>query len=402
MDYVGRSVLTAFLLTVVVVSASSQAKKGGAQPAPAGAITPSATAAPSSSGPFESQMLAFGGLDLIAANIARTVCGKVADGSTIVIYDQTAFSSIQAYEAFVANAKVLYASYKTLIPPPVQPTEEENTYGLGLSSTVDPFADATALLSAIAVGSNSETPGSITIPDSAMAIALTNQLENADSCKKKNLAIIYPPLFGKASSSDYSSADIQSEIKKLDYVRKRAQASVDKLNEDFIEKHKPMTTGDTVLTSALTDVNGLYDAFMNSLLQISSSTGTIGSASVIQGYQLAMLLRGPKENNKDKEGTNVKGDDGKDIAVYPHPAYVVLASITNAGGTMHDHKNLWTALWSGDKITYSGGLVVDVALWTSSDAKPLYVNVLRYRAPFKNIADPANTDHVGDGDNLEK
>ncbi|MGD0445783.1 MAG: hypothetical protein ABSA39_17760 [Edaphobacter sp.] len=37
----------------------------------------------------------------------------------------------------------------------------------------DPISDATSLLSALAISSNTESAGSITIPDSAMAVALT-------------------------------------------------------------------------------------------------------------------------------------------------------------------------------------------------------------------------------------
>jgi hypothetical protein len=401
-NFLRRIVLTGYLSMALAVLASGQGKKGAASTAPAASATPAAASAPSSSGPFESQMLAFGGLDKIAANVAKTVCSSVPAKSTIVIYDQTAFSSLQAYEAFIANVKILHASYKMLIPEPQHPTDEDNTYGIGASSTIDPFADATSLLSAIAIASNSESPGSITIPDSAMAITLTNHLENAVSCADKNLAIIYPPLFGSGSSSDYSSANIQTEIKKVDYMRKRAQASVDTLNEAFIGNHPSVTAGDPVLNSALTDMNGLYDSFLNSLLQINSGTGVIGSAAVIQGYQLATVLRGPKENVKDAQGLNKKGDDGKEVFVYPHPAYILLASITNAGGTMHDHKNIWTALWSGDKISYSGGLVVNVVLWNSSDTKPRYASVLRYRVPFTEIHAPSDTADVSVGDNLRK
>ena len=167
-------------------------------------------------------------------------------------------------------------------------------------------------------------------------------------------------------------------------------------------RHAPSNAGDSVLTSAFNDINGLYDAFINSLLQVNSSTGTIGSAAVIQGYQLAQVLRGPKEVEKDKDGNNVKDQQGSDVETYPHPAYILLASVTNAGGTTHTHKNLGTALWSGDKITYSGGLVVNVALWTSADSRPMYVHVLRYRTPFTTIASPADTTNVNVGDDLNK
>lgn len=394
MNKIGRALISIGLIPILASAAMSQGKKGPT--APASIPSPAASAPSSSNAPFESQMLAFGGLNIIAANVAGTVCKNAEDGTTVVIYDQTSFASIQAYEAFVANIRVLFASYQTLITPPTAATNdtEENTYGIGLSSTIDPFSDATSLLSALAVASNTESAGAITIPDSAMAISLTKQFRNADSCKNKNLKIIYPPLFGSGSTSDYASADLQSEIKKLDKIRRRAQVQVDGLNAAFIKEHGTGSTGDVVLTSALTDINGLYDAFMNSLLQVSPSSGIIGSAAVIQGYQLAVALRGPK--------VTVTASNGNETVTYPHPAYVLLASIASAGGTQHNHKNIWTALWSGDKITYSGGLVVNVALWKSLDSQPIYVDVLRYRSPLTRISSPSNTANVADGDNLAK
>ena len=40
----------------------------------------------------------------------------------------------------------------------------------------------------------------------------------------------------------------------------------------------------------LADVNGLYDSFMNSLLQVNTSTGVVGSSSLIQGRELATVI----------------------------------------------------------------------------------------------------------------
>lgn len=47
-----------------------------------------------------------------------------------------------------------------------------------LAVTLDPVADAAALITALAIASNTESPGRVTIPDSAMAVALTHELKN--------------------------------------------------------------------------------------------------------------------------------------------------------------------------------------------------------------------------------
>jgi len=428
--------LAVLLLIFYGSSANAQGKKGGAAPAASSASQPAA-AAPSSSAAFESQMLAFGGIDLIAADIARHVCAANDLGSTptIIIYDQTSFATLQSYEAFIANARIVVGSYSTLVSDPAKlvagltglyqaratsatgRTAELWNNKLSALSAIgptfgDPISDATALLSAIAISSNIESPGSITIPDSTMALAVTRALKLNESCQNKgiqNKNIAYPPLFGFGSASDVSSADIQADIQQVDDVRRLAHDDVSKRNTDYIAAHPaapatpavpatpttpavPAKTatpgpGDTVLTAALTDVDGLYDSFMNSLLQANSTTGLVGTASVIQGRQLATLIAGKK---------NADGS----FAVAP--AYVLLASIVAAGGTTHDHKTFWTALTTGDKFTYSGGAVVNVALWKIPMTSPTYADVLRYRSPLMELKAPSNLTAVDAGDNLNK
>jgi hypothetical protein len=121
----------------------------------------------------------------------------------------------------------------------------------------------------------------------------------------------------------------------------------------------------------------MYDNFMNALLQVNSSSGAVGSGAIEQGYQLATVLAGPI-------------DQDKEVPTYSHPAYTLLASVLSAAGTMRDHKTLWTALTSGDKITFSGGLIVNVALWKNNDQIPMYATILRYRVPFSNVGDPVH------------
>ncbi len=209
----------------------------GSSNAPSSSAT-SSTPAASSSAAIESQMLAFGGLDDIANAVAFETCTNIfPNGSsgdrTVVIFDQASFANIQAYQGFLANAAALKSLYYSLLQTdeyqdvsqcrsrtvstrsslfpdseeakaqkqkkdraqaevaeadakraakcaevekqfPGQPCLEPKA--IGLSSTIDPFSDATSLLQAIAVSSNSESPGSIVIPDSAMAVAFTNQM----------------------------------------------------------------------------------------------------------------------------------------------------------------------------------------------------------------------------------
>jgi hypothetical protein len=409
------------LMAIVLAStgdiALAQGKKGAGAPATSPSSgAQSAASAPSSSAFIESQMIAYGGLDHIASAVAVDVCSKIPDPapavaagpgvaakhevptSTVVIYDQASFASLQSYEAFIANAEAVVSLYETLLSDDDKKKlnkqlaefvsnehpERPKPRAMGLSSTIDPFSDATALLSAIAVSSNSETPGSIVIPDSAMAVTVTRELTGNAACASKKLKVIYPPLFGNSSSTDFSSADIQSDLQRVHDVRNFVIQAVNTENTKWMTDNKNTQSGNPVLTAALSDANGMYDSFMNSLLQVNSASGAVGSASVIQGYQLANVLAGPAEKNGS----------------FRHPAFILLASILSAGGTELDHKTLWTALWSGDKITYSGGVIVNVSLWHSDDKAPIYSNLLRYRAPFSKVSDPSNKSDVTIGDNL--
>jgi hypothetical protein len=206
-----------------------------------------------------------------------------------------------------------------------------------------------------------------------MAVMLTNYMAHATGCTGKK--IVYPPLLGAESETDTAAVDLQTDIQVVDDVRRKVHEEVKKQNDEYKRKYfsipaspevpapgstpevpaKPVTpgTGDTVLTAALTDIDGLYDNFMNSLLHVNSTTGVTGSATVIQGKQLSRLI------------SVVKGDGGNYTT---EPAFVLLATIVAAGGTTQDHKTFWTELSTGDTFTYNGGAAVEVALWRVTES----------------------------------
>lgn len=421
--------------------ANAQNKKSAA--AAASAATPSAPASsPSSSAAFESQMLSFGALNHIAKDIAQRVCSNdelKKHTETIIIFDQASFANVQAYQSFLTNARLVVGAYNTLMTDSnrekwltrlnsladqhlivpseankfLKPGFENHKKQLGTRAIGptfgDPISDAASLLSALAVSSNTEAAGSITIPDSALALAITQQLKT-QACSER---VVYPPLFGSGSLTDASLADIQVEIQKVDDVRSVAHQAVEDSNREYImefpsKPHTPASpatpgppptpatpetpatagTNDTILASALTDIDGLYDNLINALLQVNSSTGITGSASVIQGRRLATLLTGKLSDDKTR------------FEKAPSPAYILLASVVTAGGTTRIHKTLWTALSTGDKITYSGGAVVSFSLWNINSQSPIFSENLRYRSPFMNIRTPSDTDGLDVGDNL--
>lgn len=217
------------ITSVGVASSQGKKGAGAAAASPASSASAAPAPSSGSSAAIEAQMLAFGGLDHISSSIAKTVCGKLSsDGTaqmqeaekqhedalkllnaadqqkalaaantalnlarsktpTVVIFDQASFASLQSYEAFIANAEVIVSLYRTLLSDKgdnskealdaklkgmvaAQQTPTEDSKGalqprIAFSSSIDPFSDATALLSAIAVSSNTESPGAIVIPE---------------------------------------------------------------------------------------------------------------------------------------------------------------------------------------------------------------------------------------------
>jgi hypothetical protein len=374
----------AFAVPVCAAKPPAGAPPGGGPPSQTN--SPSAAgAAPSAQGPsastasFESQMLAYTAIDKISKKAATEVCDKFksltdADRpkNMIVIYDQVSFATTMSYSAFAQNAAALVGAYGSLAPRDKDAESGSGRVGTaaggsGTSLSYSPVSDLTGLLQAVAVSANTETYGSVVIPDAAVAIALTRELIGNASCRR--ISVVYPPLFGQGSYGNIAAKNIQGTIDDVNAARRTAHNRVT----------AALTTGTSVgpapaspsyYSTALADIDVLYDNFINSLLQPNSSTGVLGSAAVVQGKALTDLLT-------DHAGVHV-------------PAFVLLATVVAAGGTMHDHKTFWTALTTGDKFTFSGGAIVAVSLWQASPTAnalspaPVYSDVIHVRTDFEN------------------
>jgi hypothetical protein len=110
-----------------------------------------------------------------------------------------------------------------------------------------------------------------------------------------------------------------------------------------------------------------------------SGTSTSGFTSVLQGAALQRLISRPQ-------------------------TYILYADIVAAGGTQQIRKNIFTFLFTGDWISYSGGLVVNVALTDAFDSSLVFADTLRYRTRFARIGRPRESltvESANAGDNRE-
>jgi hypothetical protein len=87
----------------------------------------------------------------------------------------------------------------------------------------------------------------------------------------------------------------------------------------------------------------------------------------------------------------------------------IYLSISAAGGTQQDRKNLLTSLFTGDWIRYSGGVSVNVIVFKIANGKTakedksaiLLSDLIRYRIPLGHVKKPGGYDHAAEaGDNL--
>lgn len=338
---------------------------------------------------FETQMLAYGAANELSEAVAKEVCGKLRanNGSTVIIFDQGSFQNLQAWQSFVASANLLAAAYRALpgkraVVPPEEEFDSVTTPGANSSFEITGGADLAALLGAI-VASETQNAAAFTIQDSSMAVSISHQLLKA--CKE--VSPVYYPLFGGNVDPEIAIADLMEAMNELNKAR-----------TDAIAIKQPSD----LMKAALNDLNGQYDLLLKSIFPPSTGMASpnagngqsmntpgssgqsqastpVGITSVLQGAALQHLIRRPK-------------------------TYILYASVAAAGGTQRVKKNLLTILFTGDWISYSGGLIVNVALIDALDVSLVFADTLRYRTDFTHIKRPQESSSVEStnvGDNEE-
>src|ERR1700723_2322808 len=103
---------------VGILTLPSYAQKGSGPPSQQG---PAGAQGGGGSSPyFETQMLAYGAVNQLSESISREVCTNIpSNDSTVIIFDQSSFQNLQAWQSFVASVHLLERAYGTLLPPDV-------------------------------------------------------------------------------------------------------------------------------------------------------------------------------------------------------------------------------------------------------------------------------------------
>jgi hypothetical protein len=444
--------LLAFALGVL-----AGARLASAQKKPAASATPSAAASPAAqpsgaaaaNAPVEVQMLAYGGLDEISDRLATFICNKRP--TKVVVLDLPSLQTLQAYDSFYANAEAIRDAFSAMA----------NTAGAG--SGVDDFADITSAVATSAIASNSETSSSFTISDPTPALILLNHLgsQTVPSCKSAYYGGVYAAdetrglsVLGGTVHAPTSAASaaplvpVLDELKALGVSREFALSGIFPPQTSQLSgitqqgagaqpggtppaqaapppqgapqagpapapqapvppagppnagggnppQGAPQSGGQNVgqipvgnggaqspQVTAFSDLDTTYNSFIAGLSTPNATTGQPLLSSILQGFRIrALLAQGDKAN----------------------PIVAVYVNVAFAGGTQRDRKNLFTAVFTGDFIKYSGGVGVNVIVFkvAGDDSAILFSDLLRYRSPLKTINKPGCYNGAGTaGDNL--
>jgi hypothetical protein len=336
---------------------------------------------------FETQMLAYGGVNQIAAAIADQVC-RLPSEATVILYDQASFQNLQIWESFQATVAMLTDSYATMLTDDEKKSLniEKKAALADLLSGHGPswagaagFGQLSGLVGAIA-GSTTNNPATFTIQDSTMAVSIAHQVKRCAAPPK----LIYYPIFGSSLNGDSTTA-VTDQMTKLNQARAMVQNKVLAIPAS--------SSGPLLNTSAaysiLQDLNSQYDLLIGSVLNATAQAAAATAGTAPSG--LTSLVQGADLQKRLEKAT----------------AYILYADVVAAGGTQIDRKNVLTVLFTGDWISYSGGLVVNVAITHATDNSLWLSDTLRYRsaplAPWATIGRPHNNpslESVNTGDNL--
>jgi len=377
--FVLRSLFNAFVALLACSVAIAQSGNQSSTPT-AKSGTAAAQSQTPTTAPFESQMLAYAALDQVASAIATQVRAKVQeDNSTIIIYDPSSFATIQSYRGFLQGVKILEKAYEGLMSEEEHLSRSTNSKFQQmkpefrkkireLNEITDPDLSAnlplslSTLITQYAGASTVESPANTIIPTSGIAANLANRLKGAFGDK---LTVVYPMFMMPESPPD--SEDLGNDVEKLMELKRI-------VGEAIFEREIADATKDAAAID-YKDTNSLLTQFLTNYFTKDPNTGLSGIVTVAQGHTLLSFVRKPN-------------------------TYVLYAEVIAAGGTLRDRKNLFTNLFSGDLISYSGGAVIAVALVKSTESTLRLADALRYRTPFTRIRKPRNAPATSVGDNL--
>jgi hypothetical protein len=395
--YAWRVLVLIPITGILCLGAAAQKKSGTPSAAPSPA-SPTPSGASPSNAPIEVEWLAYGALDEVLQKVADLSCGsRIGTFPKVVVIDPPSLQALEAYDTFYEQAESLNAAFADMAPQ------------TGAGGGIDEFADITNAIVAAAVSTTSESSFTFTIQDPTAAAILLGKLHEkaSDGCKSAYYGGVYEvsDIADAKTSIDVDKEHPDKGKKKLpsvpdelvDLAATRAltlrsvlgqAGSNPKTCKAAVTAVQGAPAGTTAVSSqdpcitAFNNIDGAYNSFLSALWASNSTTGQSGISAAIQGYKLRALFQTSSASS---------------------PVLGIYLSVATAGGTQQDRKNLFTAIFTGDLIRYSGGVSVNVILFKVAAPKSaiLFSDLVRYRTPLTTIKAPVPHKALNEGDNLK-
>jgi hypothetical protein len=410
----------------------------GAQPPAGSPQSQGGNNAPTQSSPvsppsvfFESQSLAYGGVDNIAAAIGTRICSSIPDGSTrrIFIYDSATFGNVALVSGFLMQLRLTTAALQAFVDIPpgtvpdaglakqIQDLQERvakleaqvselerrgappppGKLGVGLATAESVLQALGPYISASTTDKNTN----FNLSDAAIAMNVTHYLTG--TCRAK-VQVIYPRIglpIDTVVGGHSANQMLQNLLMTLFMIQRQASALVQAGEDKYLPSpstSEQTTPGPTPSTTksitpatqiqipktfagldyqSFSGANGLLNQILAYYTQPLPGGTAPAIASVAQGYQLLQELAKPDSNVLFMEGTA-------------------------AGGTQRIRKNLITNLFTGDWIRYSGGAIVAYGVLDLASGEMFPTDTHRFITPYTTIrkADKQGTKAARAGDNL--
>jgi hypothetical protein len=403
---------------------------------------------------FESQYLSYMAIDRISARIATDICTNtyLGKGAKVFIYDPSTFANLQFVSGFRAQVKILGAAFKSFsAEADMAGLESKLLMDIGSFSEMATSATPTPppsiperVLTALGpyiTASTTDKSSQVTPSDAALALNIVRYITATDPNKcHGGTPVIYPhlglPIPEKTSEPSF---DVEKVMADLFTLQRKAASIVQKIDD----KHTKLKLDEPVARPLL-PAEMLDHEPTNSSPAIQIQPPGISSAATsgTPGHTPSLPGSGGSTQDQQKSGLTPKTYDGADyqsfsgasgllnqiLASYTQPlpggsvpamaslaqgyklldalsgknAYLLFVEGTAAGGTQRIRKNLFTNIFSGDLIRYSGGAIVTYGLLDLESAQIVGANVYRYVIPYSTITRPTDIGKSVPGDNTEQ
>ena len=272
----------------------------------------------------ESRILVYEAMNNIAGAIYKDING-ISDMKALVIYDPEVFSAITAYRLLkvkIAEFQGRYAELDILPDPP--PSSRRSTRGIADFTPLGlPTTFTRSVLEFVALFRSRDKiafePDFKLNPNSLVSALASRFQKNDDSVK------VYNPGFYALSLTRTEDSSLENLVGNEFSTLLRLRSKASRIPGGL----------------SLEELNGDVDIFLESLLFTDGKSDPYGNPpllSIIQANQLEKIL--------DQSGS-----------------YVLHLNIDVAGGSNRTRSSLFTTIFSGNRISFSGGSVVNYSLF---------------------------------------